>query len=394
MGSILRQVAAVTAMNLKSIPHRLWLSTATVVSVALVVAVLLAFLAMARGFETTVVGTGAEDVAVVMRTGAQAEISSVLTLEQVRLLAEAPGVRRRDGRPLASAELYTIVDGVKRGSGTEANLPLRGLGPEGLALRPTVRVVQGRMARPGTNELTVGRGVVQEFAGFDLDATVVLNAVRWQVVGVFEAGGGVFESEIWADAPVVQSLFNRQGSFQTLRLQLERPEALSAVQAYVDADPRLKLTVMSERGFFAEQSSGSADLIFYLGWPLAVVMAFGALAGALNTMMSAVASRTREIATLRAIGFGGLPAFVGTLAESLALAAIGGVAGAGLAYLAFDGLTASTLGGGFTQIVFRFALTPDLVGQGIALALAIGLLGGLAPAWRAARVPIVAAVTR
>lgn len=390
MGSLWRQVAAVTSINLRSISQRRWLSLSTIVAIALVVIVLLAFLAMANGFQRTIAGSGADDIAIVLRAGSQAEINSTVTRDQARLIEDGPGIARgADGKPLLSPELYLVVDGIKRSTKTKANLPLRGIGEQGVALRKGVTMAQGRMFRSGSNEIVVGKSLQREFEGFELGSTVAFGTTRWTVVGVFDAGGSVFESEIWADLPVVQSLFNRNNIVQTVRARLTSPAALSELKAYSDNDPRLKLDVKSENAYFAEQASQTTDLIQKLGWPLAIAMAFGALAGALNTMYSSVAARATEIATLRAIGFGGFPAFVGTLAESLLLAAIGGLVGAAATYLIFDGVTASTLGGNFTQVVFDFKLTPALIGQGVILALVVGLIGGLFPAFRAARLPIV-----
>jgi putative ABC transport system permease protein len=390
MRSLLLQVVAVTTINLKSIGQRLWLSLSTIVAVALVVIVLLAFLAMAHGFQRTLAGSGSDDIAIVLRGGSQAEINSTVSRDQARLIEDGPGIARgQDGKPLVSPELYLVVDGVKRSSGTKANLPLRGIGEQGAALRQGITISAGRMFNRGPNEIVVGKGLVQEFRGFDLGATVPFGTSRWTVVGVFEAGGSVFESEIWADLPVVQALFNRPNFFQTVRVRLDSPASLAALKAYVDNDPRLKLDVKSEAAYFADQASQTSDLIQKLGWPLAIAMAFGALAGALNTMYSSVAARATEIATLRAIGFGGFPAFVGTLAESLLLAVIGGLLGAAATYLIFDGVTASTLGGNFTQVVFDFKLSPWLIAEGVVLALIVGLIGGLFPALRAARLPIV-----
>ena len=391
MRSILLQVIAVTAINIKSLTQRLWLSLTTVVAIALVVMVLLAFLAMANGFQRTIAGSGAEDIAVVLRGGSQAEINSTVSREQVRLIEDGPGIARgTDGKPLVSAELYLVVDGLKRTTRTKANLPLRGIGEQGAALRKDIKLVQGRMFKSGSNEIVVGKALRREFEGFDLGQTVTFGTTRWTVVGVFDAGGSVFESEIWADLPVLQSLFKRNNAFQTVRARLTSPAALQTLKAYSDNDPRLKLDVKSEAAYFADQSSQTTDLIQKLGWPLAIAMAFGALAGALNTMYSSVAARAIEIATLRAIGFGGFSAFAGTLAESLALAAIGGVIGAVATYLIFDGVSASTLGGNFTQVVFSFKLSAGLIGEGVLLALIVGLIGGLFPALRAARTPIVA----
>ena len=390
MRSLLLQVAAVTLMNLKSLPQRLWLSLSTVVAVALVVIVLLAFLAMGNGFQRTLASAGAEDVAVILRGGSQSEVNSVVTRDQVRLVEEAPGVAKNsDGQPLVSPELYLVVDGVKRSSQTKVNLPLRGIGQEGAAVRKGITIVAGRMFAAGSSEIVVGKALLREFEGFELGQTVTFGTGRWTVVGVFEAEGSVFESEIWADLPVVQSFFKRDNVFQTLRARLANPAALEGLERYVDTDPRLKLEAKSEAAYFAEQASRTSDLIHKLGWPLAIAMAFGALAGALNTMYSAVAVRATEIATLRAIGFGGLSAFVGTLVESLILAAIGGLIGAAATLLIFDGLSASTLGASFTQVVFRFQLTPALAAEGVILALVVGLIGGLFPAIRAARTPIV-----
>jgi putative ABC transport system permease protein len=391
MRSLLLQIGAVTVMNLKSLPQRLWLSLSTVVAVALVVVVLLAFLAMGNGFQRTLASAGAEDVAVILRGGSQSEVNSVVTRDQVRLVEEAPGVAMgSDGKPLVSAELYLVVDGIKRSSQTKANLPLRGIGQEGAAVRKGIGITAGRMFTPGSSEIVVGKALLREFDGFELGRTVIFGAGQWTVVGVFEAEGSVFESEIWADLPVVQSFFKRDNVFQTVRARLDSPAALDGLQQYVDTDPRLKLEAKSEAVYFAEQASRTSDLIQKLGWPLAIAMAFGALAGALNTMYSSVAARVTEIATLRAIGFGGLPAFVGTLVESLILAAIGGVIGAAATFLIFDGMSASTLGASFTQVVFSFKLTPALALEGVVLALIVGLIGGIFPAIRAARTPIVA----
>jgi putative ABC transport system permease protein len=391
MRPFLLQVAAVTIINLKSIPQRFWLSLSTVVAVALVVMVLLTFLAMSYGFQKTLSGTGAADVAIALRGGAAAEINSAVTRDQVRLIEEGPGIARgADGRPLTSAELYLVVDGVKRSTGTKANLPLRGVGRDGANVRKGITIQAGRMFAPGSNEIVVGKSLASEFAGFDLGQTVKLGTSQWTVVGTFTADGGVFESEIWADAPAVQSLFKRENYFQTVRARLESPAALASLKQYVESDPRLKLDVKTEQDFYAEQSGQTTDLIQKLGWPLAIAMAFGALAGALNTMYSSVAARAVEIATLRAIGFGGIPAFIGTLVESLLLSVIGGIIGAMATWLIFDGFTTSTLGASFTQVVFSFRLSPALVLQGVALALVVGLVGGLFPAIRAARQPIVA----
>jgi len=391
MRAYLLQVAAVTLINVRSIPHRFWLSLSTVVAIALVVTVLLSFLAMAYGFQRTLAGTGAADVAIVLRGGSRAEINSTVSRDQVRLIEDGPGIAREaDGKPLVSAELYLVVDGIKRKTHTKANLPLRGIGPRGPQIRSGISLVAGRMFAPGSNEIVVGKGLIREFEGLEPGSTVRLGTSTWTVVGEFAAGGSVFESEIWADLSVVQSLFNRNNYFQTVRAKLTSPASLSALRDYIDNDPRLKLDVKSEADYFSEQASQTSDLIQKLGWPLAIAMALGALAGALNTMYSSVAARTVEIATLRAIGFGGTSAFIGTMVESLILAIVGGVIGALATYVVFDGFTTSTMGTNFAQVVFSFKLSIGLVLQGVMLALTVGFLGGVFPAIRAARLPIVA----
>jgi putative ABC transport system permease protein len=387
-----KQIGAVTMINLRSIPQRWGMSLATVLSVALVVGVLLGFLAMANGFRATVDGSGADDVAVFLRAGSQAELNSGLGRDAVRLIEAGPGIAvDAAGDPILSAELYVIVDGIKRSSGTEANLPLRGVGLDAASLREGFTMIEGRMFAPGSNELVVGEGVIRQFEGFDMGQTVRLGSNEWRVVGVFSTGGSVFDSEIWADVGTIQNLYQRTGTVQSVRARLTSPEALAGLQQYVADEPRLDLDVNSEREYFASSAGGTSDVIMFLGWPLAVIMAVGALAGAWNAMYASVDSRTREIATLRAIGFSGFPAFVGTMVESLMLASIGGLLGAGATYLIFDGVSASTLGGGFTQIVFSFAVTPAALVSGVVLALIVGAAGGFFPAIRAARVPILKA---
>jgi putative ABC transport system permease protein len=388
VGSTSRQAAAIADMNIRSIPQRFWMSLSTVVAVALVVTVLLAFLAMANGLSQSQRNAGSPDIAILMRDGAGAELNSVVMREQGMLIEEAPGVARVNGKPLVSGELYIVVDGRARSNGLVANLSLRGISPEGLELRHGVRITQGRMLRPGTNEIVAGRGVVREFEGFDLGKTLRLGQSTWTVVGIFEDGGTVRESELWADVGVVQSAFKRLNSFQSFRTRLNSPSDIAALKSYNDADPRLKLSVQSEEEYFGEQAKQSRGIIIF-GWILAGFMAIGALAGALNTMYSSVAARGREIATLRAIGFGGFPTFLGTLAEALMLAMLGGLLGVVAATLIFQGFTAKTLGGNFTQVVFTFQVTPQLVVIALVLALGVGLIGGVFPAWRAARLPIV-----
>jgi putative ABC transport system permease protein len=386
MASLLNQIAAVTALNVRSIPQRAWMSIASVVAVALTIAVLLFFLALANGLAQTVKGSGSDDVAIVIREGSNAELNSVVTREQLSILSSGPGVVQRDGRASASGELLVIVDGVKRATNTNANMPFRGIGPEGLALRHGVRITEGRMFTPGTNEIVVGAGLLREFSGFEFGKTIRLRGTSWQVVGVFESPGTVFESELWADVAVTQSLFDRPNIYQTMRLQLSSPAAVPAFQKWSEGDARLEgLEVLSERAYYARQASQSSQGFMFIGLVLGIMMAIGALAGALNTMYSSVAARSAEIATLRIIGFSGWAAFFGTMVEALMLSALGGGLGILLAFIAFNGRTTSTLGAGFTQLVFQFQLSAGIVIAAILTALVIGLIGGIFPGIRAAR---------
>lgn len=383
--SLWLETAAVTNLNLRSLPQRFWMSVSTVVAIALVVTVLLAFLAMGNGFRKTLSGAGAEDIALILRKGSTGELSSVVTRDEQRVIDEAPGIVRRDGKPLNSPELYVVVDATKKASGTKANMPLRGLGPNGLALRPQAAIIDGRMFAPGSNEIVVGRGLLKEFSGFELGKTVRFGVNAWKVVGVFEADGSVFESELWADLPVVQSLFNRGNSAQTVRVRLTAPGALKTLQDALAKDPRLNVEAQSEKQFYADQARGISNIVLYLGWPLGIAMALGALAGALNTMYSSVSARAGEIRTLRIIGFGGFSTFIGTMSEAMLLTTLGAALGVAITWLFFDGLTASTIGGSFTQVVFDFRLSTQNIVSGFVLALIVGFLGGLFPAWRAAR---------
>jgi putative ABC transport system permease protein len=242
------------------------------------------------------------------------------------------------------------------------------------------------MFNPGTNEIVVGAGLLREFSGFEFGRTIRLRGTTWQIVGVFEAPGTVFESELWADIAVTQSLFNRPNVYQTMRIQLASPAAVPAFKRWAEADPRLNgLEVLSEREYYARQASQSTQGFTFIAWLLGVMMAIGALAGALNTMYSSVAARSTEIATLRIIGFSGYAAFFGTMVEALALSALGGLLGVALAFIAFNGRTTSTLGSGFTQLVFKFELSPAIIVSAIVMAGVIGLFGGLLPGIRAAR---------
>jgi putative ABC transport system permease protein len=389
MTSLFSQIAAVVKMTVAGLPSRFWASLTTVVSIALVVATLLAFLAMATGFARTVAGTGQNDIAMIIGTGSGAEINSGFSSEAVRLLEEAPGIKRGpDGKPIVSPEVYVVVDAMRKVGGSPSNISLRGVTSGAMSMRQGFTVTEGRMFEPGTNEMIVGVGVLREFTGFELDREVTFGASKWKVVGVFEVPGTVFDSELWADLPVVQTLFNRGNAVQSMRARLERPNDLTGLETLVKNDPRLRVDIQTEADYFANEAQALEVLVIF-GWALAGTLALGALAGALNTMYAAVEARTKELATLRAIGFGGIPAFFGAMTESIVLAAGGGLLGGAAAYLIFNGISASTLGGNFTQVVFKFSLGPEQLLAGLVLALILGLVGGFFPALRAARTPIL-----
>lgn len=391
MTRMLSQIWTVIVMNVRSLPQRLWMSLAAILAVAVVVAVLLSFLAMSNGFAKTLNGTGSEDVAIITRSGSQSELNSIIGRDSVNIVSTAPGIALlEDGQPFYSAELYVVVDGVKKTSGTKVNIPMRGISPIGFDLREQVAITEGRMFVPGTSEIIVGQGILNQFNGFDLGQEVTFGKTRWTVVGVFSTGGSAFESELWADARMVQDLFNRGNSFQTMRIKLTEPGNISGIEDLIKNDPRLILDVETEADYYAAQGDALEGIVLF-GWVISVVMGLGALAGALNTMYTSVASRAAEIATLRAIGFSNMSAFLGTLVESTVLSLIGGVIGALVSYSFMDGLTTATIGASFTQVVFTFELSPELFKNGMLMALAIGLIGGFFPAWKAARVPVIVA---
>ena len=374
-------------MNLRNLPSRLGSSSVIVVGIGGVVGVLIAILAMAAGFQATLDRGGSPDRGIVLRGGSTDEMSSGISVD------ESGVVQSLEGVVAASRELYTVADVPKRSTGTDANLIVRGITPEAFAIRDEVRVTEGRNFEPGRSELIAGRGAHVEFAGIDLGATVKVRDSEWTVVGIFEADGSAYESELWVDLAVAQSAFRRGGNISSMRVRVDSPERIAELAERIEGDPRLDLTLQSETEFFAGQSAGLTQTIETFGVAVAVIMAIGAVFAALNTMYAAVVTRTVEIATLRALGFGGLPVVVSVLIESLALALLGGVLGALVAYVGFNGFTVSTLNNvSFSQVAFDFAVTPALIQNGLVWALFLGLVGGLFPAIRAARLPITVAL--
>jgi putative ABC transport system permease protein len=387
------QVVAITRFGLMSIPQRRGSVGATVFGIAGVVAVFVGVLSIGAGFRRAMTASGSADSAIVLRSGSDSEMVSGFSRPETRLVADAPGVARNESGPLASAELFVIINLPKRSTGTDANVPLRGVESAAPAVRDNLQIVSGRMFEWGKNEVIVGAGAAQEFAGLAVGSSVKVGSAEWPVVGVFTANGGVAESEIWSDAKVLQDAYHRGDSFQSVYVRLASAGSFQEFKDALTTNPQLSVKVLRQSDHYAEQSEAMTRLITTLGFLIAFLMAIGAVFGALNTMYSAVATRTREIATLRALGFGRTAIILGLMIESLALALLGGAVGGGLAYVAFNNFHAATMNWqSFSQVTFAFAVTPQLLVQGVIWATLIGLVGGLLPAIRAARLPIANAL--
>jgi len=389
----LSQIASVTWFGMCTIPRRKGSALAATSGIAGVVAVFVGVLSIAQGFRKAVTSTGRDDIAIVLRDGANNEMSSGLGRDEVRIVKDAPGVARENGAAVASAELFVIIDVPKRSTGTDANVPFRGIEAAAPNVRGDVKITQGRMFERGRNEAIAGVSAAREFAGLDVGKTIKLGKAEWNVVGLFSSGGGVAESELWTDTTVLQQAYQRGDSYQSVYAKLASPDKFQEFKDALTSNPAIKVKVVRQAEFYADQSTMTTNFISGLGTVIALMMALGALLGALNTMYNAVASRGREIATLRALGFGATPVVCSVLIESLALALIGGFIGGLGAYLAFDGYGAATMNfQTWSQIAFAFAVTPKLLLTATLWAAAIGLLGGLFPAIRAARLPIATAL--
>lgn len=388
------QIFAITGLNLRSIPQRWGPSLVIIIGLAGVVAVFTALLAMANGFAQTLQDAGRADNAIVLRGGSGAELNSGFGGDTVNLIKLGPGIRKgSDGQPLAAGELMIITELFKRGETVNAaNVTMRGVEAASFELRPQLRIVQGRKFAPGVNEIIVGAGVAGQFVGVGLGDKLRMRGSDWTVVGLFESGDAN-DSEIWADAGAAQSAFNRGNSVSSVRVGLESPAALETLKATLTADPRTPVDVTAEQAYYSAQTKGVRATIEGLAVVVTVIMALGAIFAALNTMYAAVSTRTREIATLRAIGFGAFPVLVSVMIEAVLLSLVGGVIGALLAWLLFDNLSVSTLNqGSFTQVVFAFQVSFSLVLTGLVIAMVIGFIGGLLPAIRAARMQVTTAL--
>lgn len=387
------QTAALINFNLRTLPRRKGAAVAAMVGIAGVVAVLIGVLSIAQGFQSVMKATGSPETAIVLRSGADSEMMSVLGRDETNIVSDAPGVARANGKALVSPELFVVVNLPKRSTHTDANVPLRGLQPQSFGVHDEVKIVDGRNFQWGHNEVIVGRGALNEFSGLDLGSQLTFGQSRWTVVGIFEARGGLPESEIWCDAAVLGPAYHRGASYQAAKVKLASAGSFQRFKDALTSDPRLNVKVVRETEFYAAQSRLIILLITGLGSVISGLMAIGAVFGALNTMYTAVAARAREIATLEALGFGSSPVIVSILVESLLLAAVGGLAGALLAWAAFDGYRAATMNWqSFSQVTFAFKVNARLLAEGIAYALVIGFIGGLFPAIRAARLPVATAL--
>lgn len=390
---MLSQIMAVTGVNLRSIRERAGSSAVAIIGIAGVVIVFVSVLSIAEGFRSAMMKAGDAQRILVMRTGSDTEMTSGISGEDARLIMDTPGILRGPNGPVASAELFVVVSHPLAATGTDANVPLRGVSPRVLDVRPEVRIVEGRMFESGRNEIIVGRAASRQFANLSVGSSVRWGENTWQVVGIFDASGSVAESELWCDARVLQPAYRRGNSYQSVYARLESVDSFQAVKDAMTADPRLRVTVLREQDYYAEQSRVLQTVIRTVGFIIAGLMGVGAIFGAVNTMYSAVASRTREIATLRALGFKGLPVVVSVLVEAVILSLIGGAIGGLVAYLAFDGYQTATMNWqSFSQVAFAFAVTPALLAQALIYATIMGVLGGLLPAWKAARTPVATAL--
>lgn len=387
------QVGAVTTLSLQTIRERKGSSASAVFGIAGVVTVFVFVLSIAQGFRQAMTVSGSPDVAIVMRSGADSEMMSGLRRQETRVISDTAGIARNADGALASAELFAIINLPKRSTGTDANVPMRGVEGAAFGVRSDLRMTEGRRFETGRNEVIAGVGAAREFAGLDLGATLKVGRNEWKVVGIFSANGGIAESEIWTDASVLQSAYQRGDTFQAVYAKLESPGAYESFKERLEKNPQVDVKVVRQTEYYAEQSELLYNMIVILGSIVAVLMGLGAVFGALNTMYSAVSARSREIATLRALGFRSGPVTISVLMEAFLLALAGGSIGAALAYVIFDGYQTATINWqSFSQVAFAFDVTPSLLVLGITFAALIGLVGGFFPAIRAARLPVARAL--
>ncbi len=379
--------------NFRSVKARWTSAIVAVVGIAGTVGVFVAMLSLARGFRATLVASGSEDNALIVRAGATSEMTSGVPLDSVKIIQDAPGIARGTNGPLVAPEAVLMAPIPMRSTGTDANVQLRGVSPNVLDIRKQIKIVQGRMFKPGLAEVVVGKNASTSYSGLTLGNTIGLGSMRWQVVGIFDAGGSAFDSEVWADAHLLDGAYNRPDVFfQSVTVHLTSRDSLQQLKDAVSADPRLNVDVTREVEYYAKQSTRMTMLITRLGGFVAMVMAIGAVFAGLNTMYSAVAERGREIATMRALGFGGPSVVFSFLIEALLISFVGGLIGC-VAVLPLNGLTTGAMNWQtFSHLAFAFKITPELLTKGVIFALAMGVFGGFFPAVRAAQLPVATAL--
>ena len=389
-----RQASSVTQVGLSTLRQRIGASSVVVIGIAGVVAVLVAMLAMAEGYRETLRKSGSEDTAIVMRGASASEVMSTMDNASVLVIQQAPGIARdAEGKPIATADSVVAANLPVKGGGPDedGSVQLRGVGPQAWAVRPNVKIVEGRKFEPGRRELIAGAAAARQFAGLEPGKSIRLGSQEWLVAGIFESGDAM-ESEIWADAGVVAPTYERGSTRTSVTARLERASAFKGFKAALAGDPRLDVDTDTTLEYFSKQSEGMSKVIRIVGMVVGAIMGIGAVFGALNTMFATVTTRVREIATLRAIGFRGLPVVVAVMLETMLLALLGGLLGGLLAWIVFNGYTASTIAGGVGQLTFQFKVSLPVLWTGLKWALAIGFIGGLFPAVRAARLPVTDAL--
>ena len=391
---MLSQIIAVTGVNIRSIRARLGSSSVAVVGIAGVVLVFVAVLSIAEGVAATMKASGDPNTVLVLRSGSDTEMTSGLGGDSVRVIQDAPGVARdSSGTPLTSPELFVVVDHPLKRSGSPANVPLRGITPEAFKVHDRVKIVQGRTLEFGKNEIIAGRAASHQFVGLEPGTTLKWGESTWTLVGIFEDGGSASESELWCDVKVLQPAYRRGNSYQSVYAKLAEPSAFQALKDSLTTNPQLQVTAMRSPDYYGTQTATLQMIVRTIGGIIAILMGVGAVFGAVITMYTAVASRTREIATLRALGFGSVPVVVSVLVEAALLSAVGGLLGGLAAWAAFDGYETATMNfQSFSQIAFAFRVTPALLATAMIYALIMGLFGGMLPAIRAARLPVVTAL--
>ena len=391
---MLSQIIAVTGVNIRSIRARLGSSSVAVIGIAGVVLVFVAVLSIAEGVSATMKASGDPDVVLVLRAGSDTEMTSGLPGDATRIIQDAPGIARDEsGAPLTSPELFVVVDHPLKRSGSPGNVPLRGVTQEAFKVHDRLKIVEGRNFQWGQNEIIAGRAATRQFVGLTVGRTLKWGENNWTLVGVFEDGGSIAESELWCDVKVLQPAYRRGNSYQSVYARLASPDAFTQLKDSLTSNPQLQVSAMRAPEYYGSQTETLQTIIRTIGGIIAILMGVGAVFGAVITMYTAVASRTREIATLRALGFGSIPVVFSVLVESALLAIVGGIIGGAVAWLAFNGYETATMNfQSFSQMVFKFSVTPKLLATALFYALIMGLIGGMLPAIRAARLPVVTAL--